>query len=337
MKITNETKVGALTTIAITLLIVGFNFLKGKSLFKSGNFIYAKYADTKGLMISNPVVINGLQVGSVYELQEKDKNIDTIIVAIKLNKELNIPANSIASISTNPLTSSSIVINLGDSKQLLARNDTVPTLDSPGMLGSLTERINPVFDQVKVTLGTLDSVMRNINTIFDPYTKNNMQDVVANANKTMSYLVNSSAQLNALLNAQTGDLAKSLKNVNTFTKTLSDNNGKVDQMLGNIETATGNFAKADIDGTVNQLRGTVERLNVAVSKMDSKEGSLGLLLNDRQLYSNLERTTRSLNTLMDDIRINPKRYVSISIFGGKAKAQPLTSPITMADTTVLQQ
>jgi len=337
MKITNETKVGALTTIAITLLIVGFNFLKGKSLFKSGNFIYAKYADTKGLMISNPVVINGLQVGSVYELQEKDKNIDTIIVAIKLNKELNIPANSVASINTNPLSSSSIVIEMGDSKQLLARNDTVPTLDSPGVLGNLTQRINPVFDQVKLTLSTLDSVMRNINTIFDPYTKNNMQDVVANANKTMAYLVNSSAQLNALLNAQTGDLAKSLKNVNTFTKTLSDNNGKVDHMLGNIETATGNFAKADIDGTVNQLRSTVERLNVAVSKMDSKEGSLGLLLNDRQLYSNLERTTRSLNTLMDDIRINPKRYVSISIFGGKSKGQPLTSPITVADTTVMQQ
>ena len=337
MKINNETKVGALTTIAITLLILGFNFLKGKSLFKSGNFIYAKYADTKGLMISNPVIINGLQVGSVYELQEKDKNIDTIIVAIKLNKELNIPDNSVASINTNPLSSASIEINLGDSKGLLKRNDTIPTLDSPGMLGNLQQRINPVFDQVKITLGTLDSVMRNINTIFDPYTKNNMQDVVANANKTMAYLVTSSAQLNALLNAQTGDLARSLKNVNTFTKNLSENGDRIDETLGNLQTATGNFAKADIDGTVNQLRSTVERLNAAVSKMDSKEGSLGLLLNDRQLYSNLERTTRSLNTLMDDIRINPKRYVSISIFGGKSKGQPLTSPITAADTSLLQQ
>ena len=74
MKITNETKVGALSAIAITLLILGFNFLKGKSIFKSGSFLYAKYADTKGLMISNPVVINGLQVGSVYELEEQDKN-----------------------------------------------------------------------------------------------------------------------------------------------------------------------------------------------------------------------------------------------------------------------
>ncbi len=334
MKINNETKVGALTAIAITLLIVGFNFLKGKSLFKSGNFIYAKYTDTKGLMISNPVSINGLQVGSVYELQEQDKNIDTIIVHIKLNKELNIPENSIATISQNPLSSSSIVINLGDSKTFLARNDTIKTLDSGGLLGTLTQKLNPVVDQVKYTLMTLDSVMRNVNTIFDPYTKNNMQEVIANANKTMAYLVSSSGQLNALLNSQTGDLAKSLNNVSTFTKTLADNNQKVDRMLSNLETSTNNFAKADIDGTINQLRGTVERLNVAVGKMDSKDGSLGLLLNDKQLYQNLENTTRSLNILMDDIRINPKRYVSISIFGGKSKGQPLTSPLTVKDTTV---
>ena len=104
-------------------------------------------------------------------------------------------------------------------------------------------------------------------------------------------------------------------------------------MMANIETATTNFSKADIDGTINQLRGTVERLNAAVEKIDSKDGSLGLLLNDKQVYKNLENTTRSLNILMDDIRINPKRYVSISVFGGKSKGQPLTSPLPVTDTS----
>jgi phospholipid/cholesterol/gamma-HCH transport system substrate-binding protein len=332
MKINNETKVGALTAIAITLLVLGFNFLKGKSLFKSGNFLYAKYANTKGLMISNPVMINGLQVGAVYELEEKDKNIDTIIVSIKLNKDLNIPDNSVATISSNPLGSSSIVIALGNSNKLLAKNDTLRTSNAPGLFGNIQEKLNPVVDQVRVTVQTLDSVMKNINTIFDPYTKNNMQEVVANANKTMAYLVVSAGHLNALLNSQTGDLAQSLDNVNKFTKTLADNNEKVDHMMSNIETATTNFSKADIEGTINQLRGTVERLNTAIGKIDSKDGSLGLLLNDKQIYTNLEKTTRSLNILMDDIRINPKRYVSISIFGGKAKGQPLTSPLPV-DTT----
>ena len=94
MKITNETKVGALTALAITLLILGFNFLKGKSLFKTGNFIYAKVKQTKGLMISNPVQINGLQVGSIYELEEANKNLDYIIIAIKMSKDVNIPVKS---------------------------------------------------------------------------------------------------------------------------------------------------------------------------------------------------------------------------------------------------
>ena len=333
MKITNETKVGALSAIAITLLILGFNFLKGKSIFKSGSFLYAKYADTKGLMISNPVVINGLQVGSVYELEEQDKNIDTIIVSIKLNRELNIPVNSLATVGNNPLTSSIITIELGDSKTFLKHDDTLLTSNMPGMLGNLTQRITPLVDRVTATVESLDSVLKNVNTIFDPYTKHNMQEVVANANKTMAYLVSSSASLNALLNNQTGVLSKSLNNVNSFTQTLARNNDKVDHMMANIETATTNFSKADIDGTINQLRGTVEKLNAAVEKIDSKDGSLGLLLNDKQLYNNLENTTRSLNILMDDIRINPKRYVSISIFGGKSKGQPLTSPLPVTDTS----
>ena len=137
------------------------------------------------------------------------------------------------------------------------------------MLGGLSQRITPLVERVTVTVQSLDSVLKNINTVFDPYTKNNMQEVVANANKTMAYLVTSSASLNALLNNQTGVLSKSLNNVNSFTQTLARNNDKVDHMMANIETATTNFSKADIDGTINKMRGTVERLNAAVEKMDS--------------------------------------------------------------------
>src|SRR3954466_5428119 len=165
MKINNETKVGALTALAITLLILGFNFLKGKSLFKTGNFIYAKVKQTKGLMVSNPVYINGLQIGSVYDLQEANKSIDTIIISIKLSKDVNIPVNSLASIKDNPLGSPSMAINMGDSKKYLKNHDTIPTFDNPGMLGSVTAKLTPVVDQVKYTLQTLDSVLRNVNSI----------------------------------------------------------------------------------------------------------------------------------------------------------------------------
>ncbi len=327
MKISNETKVGALTALAITFLILGFNFLKGKSLFKTGTFVYGKFKHTKGIKTSNPVYINGLQVGSVYELEETTKSIDTILIAIKLNKELNIPVNSLATINDSPLGAASIDISMGDSKKYIKNHDTIPTIDAPGVLGEITTKLTPVVDQIKVTVQTLDSVLRNVNSIFDPLTKNNVQDVVANTNRLTTSLLVSAAAFQKIMNDQNGALVKSMDNVNSFTRNLANNNDQINKTLGNLQTTTTNLSEADIKGTVASLQGSIEKLNAAVSKMDSKDGSIGLLLNDRQIYDNLANTTRSLNILMDDLRVNPKRYVSISVFGKKNTGNYLTKPL----------
>ncbi len=327
MKISNETKVGALTAIAITLLILGFNFLKGKTLFKTGNFIYAKYTDTKGIMVSNGVFINGFQVGSVYDIENADANLSTIVVAIKLKDKYNIPSNSVASIKENPLGNASITISLGDAPNFVKSGDTILTSSSAGLLGDVMNKLGPVGDQIKATVGSLDSVLKNINTIFDPATKNNLQDVIANINKTTASLVVSSASIQAMLNQQTGTIAASMNNVSSFTKNLSDNNDKITRMLGNVEKTTENLSKADIDGTVAQLKNSIETLNSILAKASSTEGSLGKLLNDKTLYDNLSNTVRSANILMDDLRIHPKRYVNISVFGKKDRTGPLMAPL----------
>jgi phospholipid/cholesterol/gamma-HCH transport system substrate-binding protein len=225
-------------------------------------------------------------------------------------------------------------IALGPGKEYLKSGDTVLTSDNPGTLADITQKVQPVVDQVKVTLGTMDSVMKNLNGIVDPATKNNLQSTVAYMNRAMASLVVSSAQLQQLLNTQSGALAKSLNNVNSFTSNLASNNGKLNNMLTNFETTSSNLTKADIQGTMTQLQGTVARLNASVEKLDSKEGSIGLLLNDKQLYNNITNTTRSVNTLLDDIRVNPKRYLTIgvSLFGAKSKAQPLMAPLPVTDT-----
>lgn len=334
MRISNETKVGALTTLGITLFILGFSFLKGKNIFRTGNYIFAKVKQSKGIMVSNPVYINGLQIGSVYELQETDKSVENIVIKIKLSKELNIPINSIASIKDNPLGSPSMDISMGNSKTYLVNKDTILTLDNPGMLAGITTKITPVVDQLKMTLSTLDSVLRNMNSIFDPGTKGNLRNVVSNINNMTVSLAVTSASLQKLMNEQSGAVYRSMNNVNEFTKNLAGNNEKINSTLTNLQTTTDRLAKADVDGAVNELKKTIETLHTAVQKIDSKDGSLGRLLNDNQLYDNLANTTRSLNVLMDDIRVNPKRYVSISIFGGKSKGQYLTSPLTVKDSTV---
>ncbi|MDE3235861.1 MAG: MCE family protein [Bacteroidota bacterium] len=327
MKISNETKVGALTAIAITMLILGFNFLKGRSLFKTGNFLYAKYPDAKGLMVSNPVYINGFQVGNVFDIENEDDNLKNIVVTIKLKTYYNIPSTSVATIKDNPLGSPSISISLGSDTKFLQTGDTLKTMADDGLLGNLANKIAPVSDQLKSTLHSLDSVLKNVNTIFDPNTKHNLQETIANINKTTASLTVSAAAIQAMLNEQSGSINQSMQNIQSITKNLANNNDKVTQTLSNIQTTSDHLSKADINGAVASLKEAVDQLNTTLTKVNSTNGSLGLLMNDKALYNNLNNTVRSANILMDDLRAHPKRYVSISVFGKKDKSGPLMAPL----------
>ncbi|RFM27100.1 MlaD family protein [Deminuibacter soli] len=326
MKVSNETKIGALTVIAVALLFLGFNFLKGKSLFKSGHFLYAKYADTKGLVSSNAVMINGYQAGTVNDIQTQNGDLQQIVVTIKLNEDYHIPVNSVASIASNPLGSPNVEIKLGNATTFLKAGDTVLTANNGGVLGELTNKVGPVADQLKATLSSLDTVLKNVNTVLDPATKGNLQSVIGNLSKATAGLVTASASLQTLLNNETGALSQSLNNVNSFTKNLADNNSKISGVMDNLEATTNHLSKADIDGVVNKLKASVDNLNNAMTKLNSTDGSMGALINDKTLYNNLNSTIRSLNTLMDDFRLHPKRYVSLSVFGKKDKSTPLAGP-----------
>ncbi|MEI6586528.1 MAG: MlaD family protein [Sediminibacterium sp.] len=328
MKVSNETKVGALTAIAITLFILGFNFLRGRTLFKTGHFIYAKYANTKGIMVSNPVYINGFQVGTVFEIENTDKNLSAILLTIKLKDYYNIPVNSSAVIKENALGTPSIEIRLGNSPKGMLTGDTIPTASDPGMIGELMNKLGPVSDQLKNTIQTLDVVLKNINTVFDPATKNNLQEVIGNMNKTTASLIGSAASIEKMLHQQSGAIAQSMDNVNSFTKNLSDNNEKVSRTLTNVEKTTDQLAKADITGSVAQMKLALEKLNTVMGKLETQDGSLGKLINDKALYTNLNNTVHSANILLDDLRMHPKRYVQVSVFGKKDKSGPLLAPLT---------
>ncbi|MFP5042543.1 MlaD family protein, partial [Parasediminibacterium sp. JCM 36343] len=331
MKISNETKVGALTAVAIALLILGFNFLKGKSLFKTGNYLFAKYSNTKGLMVSNGVFINGYKIGAVYEIENADPELKEMIVTIKLNDKYNIAKNAVASIKENPLGSPSIDIVMGNDTHFLSTGDTILTGENEGLLSGLGSKLAPVGDQLKTTMHSLDSVLNNINNLMDPNFKGNLQQSFANLNRLTASLAVSAAGLQVLLNAQTGALTQTMNNANSFTKNLADNNNKVTKMMSNLEKTTENFSKTDIDGTVASLKATIDKLNGIVDKVDNKEGTLGLFINDKTLYNNLTNTIRSANILVDDLKLHPKRYVSISVFGKKDNSKPLTAPLPLND------
>ena len=326
MKISNETKIGALTAIAIVFLVLGFNFLKGKTFFGDSHTLFAKYTNVQGLANSNPVMINGLQVGTVYSITT-DKNMKEILVNMTMTKDVNIPVNSVAIIKPSLLGITSVEITLGDAKEYIPMNDTISTKPSSGIFTDVLSKVDPVLYQVTKAVTSIDSIMMSINHILDPNAKNNIAATLENLNKTTANLIGASASLQILLNTQTGALAGTLNNLNSFTASLDKNSGKITNMVGNLDKTATNLSNLDLQQTLNTLNATIGDLKSTIGKLNTTTGTAGLLLNDTKLYNNLTATANKLNLLIDDLKTNPKRYINISVFGKKNTSTGLTVPL----------
>lgn len=326
MKINNETKIGILAVAGILALIFGFNFLKGKSLFKKEKYVYAVFEDIQGLGKSNPVVINGLQIGHIADM-DGGKLLKRIIVTVELTKDVLIPKNSLAVINPSLLGSVSLEIKLGNASDYLQTGDTLLTTLSGGAFDEALKMINPVLYEVRNAVKSLDSVLHIVTNVFDPSTKNNIRGVIENLNTVTASFTVSAASLQTLLNPRSGALAQSLNNVNAFTSNLLANNGKLNNVMSNAEKVSYNLANLNLQRTLNTLDSAANQLKSGIAKINSTQGSIGLLLNDTKLYDNLTSTSNKINILLDDIRVHPKRYLTISILPKKDKGNYITAPL----------
>jgi phospholipid/cholesterol/gamma-HCH transport system substrate-binding protein len=326
MKLNNETKIGLMAVLGIGILIIGFNFLKGKGLFTQENKIYAVYQDVQGLVKSNPVKINGLQVGRISDING-GRDLRKIVVTVSLNKEVDIPDNSLAVINPNLLGSPTMEIQLGTSHTYLKNGDTVLTSLSGGALDEAMKLINPVLYEVRNAVRSLDSVLTTITGVFDTRAKNNIKNILQNLDATTASFVVTSASLKKLMDSQNGAMSQSIENINKFTSNLNANNGRIDSIMENTKVFTQTLSKMDLKKMLDTLNVAISNFKTSAEKINSKEGSIGLLLNDKTLYNNLEATTNKINTLLDDIRVHPKRYVNFSVFGKKDKGNYLKEPL----------
>ncbi len=326
MKINNETKIGIMALVSIALLVIGFNFLKGTGLFKKETHIYARYQDVQGLVSSNPVMINGMQVGRIANL-DGGKDMKAITVTVSLTKDVNIPSNSLAVINPNLLGSPTMEIQLGDAHTYLKSGDTLLTTLSGGAFDEAMKLINPVLYEVRNAVKSLDSVLTTITGVFDTHTKNSIKSMLDNLNLASASFVVTSESLKKIMDTQNGALAKSLNNVNSFTANLNSNNNTLDSILDNTKKFSKNLSSVDLTKTLDTLNVAIKNFKQSSEKINSKDGSLGLLLNDKTLYNNLEATTNKISILLDDIRVHPRRYVNFSVFGKKDKGNYITAPL----------
>ena len=319
MKISNETKVGILSIVALTILIVGFNFLKGKDVFNRSDKIYAVFNDLGTLEKSNEVKINGLPIGTVYDKEEKDKNVSAIVVTINLTRNINIPKNSVAFISSSLVGSSFIVIERGDSPEMMEIGDTLATRTETGILGDVKAQLNPTLAKVRDVLDSLQTTLSGVNGMLSAENKGHLKQTLTNLN-------NASSALNGLLDNQTSALAKTLNNAQAISESLKNNTGDITATIGNAKKASAKLSALELQPTIDSLNTMIAQLKTTAAKLSSKESTLGALINDKTLYNKLNDAILSAEILMDDLRTHPKRYVNLSIFGKKDKSGPLTSP-----------
>jgi phospholipid/cholesterol/gamma-HCH transport system substrate-binding protein len=320
MKVSNETKVGALTAVAITVLILGFNFLKGKNLTKTSDTLYAVFPDVEGLAVASPVYANGLQIGRITDLEAHDEKLSGILVTLTLSESIRIPTTSYATMSKSLLGSASIKIILGSGEKIIQDGDTIRVQMTPDLLEDVKNAVTPAMEKINKTLGSLEEVIHKLDATIDPRMQNNLQSMIQNLNA-------SSASLRNLLDPQQGKLAQTLENTRSITANIAGNNSTIDSSLNNIKELTHKIAALDLEQTIASIKQTLDQLEKTLSNVNNKEGTIGALLQERNLYEEIRQTNRSLNTLLDDLKTNPKRYVSISVFGKKDKSTPLAKPL----------
>lgn len=324
MKISNETKVGILAAAGIALLILGFNFLKGNSLFSSKKKIYAVYTQVNGLQPSNPVQVNGLIVGNVTGLEVMDQRAGRILVTLSISKKIEIPSNSVARISSDLLGSKKVELDFGDANQFLKNGDTIYAAVDGSITDALKEQLNPLVTKLEGTLGQVDSLLITVNSVFDTTAKTDLRSAIHHLNGTLGHLSTATNSLNGML-ANNGAVNGTFKNLEAVTANLKNNNEKITGILDNADKTMSTLANGELDHTLKSLEEMSNNLNATIAKLNSTDGTAGLLLNDKKVYNNLQVTLGSLNKLLEDLRYNPKRYVHFSLFGKKAKIQPIPS------------
>ncbi len=313
LKINNEAKIGILVIIAVAALIFGLRMLQGKSLFNNGTDLYALYDDASGLQTSAPILLKGVAIGRVKDIQITDQQ--KIKVTIHLNEGVNIPVGSIAEMQSPSMLSSdkviSIVFPANSSTNYLKDGANIEGKMQGGLVDELKGGLNPIMANVNGTVQNIDSVVLSVNNIMNFQTQQSLRNTIQNLDKAIADL----STLAHALSQQSGQISGIMKSVNGFADNLNQNNPKITNILTNAETATNSLTGPEIKETLKSLQEAADKLNATINNINSTDGSLGLLMRDRALYDNINKMSKSLDELMIDLKNHPGRYINVSVFG----------------------
>lgn len=312
LKISREIKTAVLVIASILLFIWGYSFLKGKDLLTSYKTFYVQYDNVEGLVNSAPVTINGLTVGKVSDIQflgDKGK----IQVSLQIKSDFPFSKSSIASIYEPGLIGGKQIMitpNYSD-KSIAMSGATLKSDVKPGLTSLVAERLTPLQEKVEKMVVSADVLLKNVNSILDAKTKQSLKSSIVSLDSTLI------------------EFKKASKSVNLM---LAENKDKINSSLTNIDKTSANFskisdslAKVNIAQTVKNLEKTLASIDKIMADVQSGKGTLGKLAKDETMYNSFAKTSKELELLLQDLRLNPTRYINVSLFGKKNK--PYKAPV----------
>ncbi len=341
MKISNELKVGLLALVAIAVLVVGYNFLKGKNLFETRKSFTAEYERVDGLLVGNPVQVQGFNVGIVDDIRyltEKNR----ILVTMLVDDEIQVPANADAAI-----VSSGLMGDMAVRLDLKAKPGMSGFAESGDVLNGVVERsitetltveLVPIKQKMEELFGTLDTLL---NVVRVNLSSERIDNIMGSVDKSMTSisaisrnLESATSGIDGVVDSEVAKIHSILQDISSITSNLESNNSEINKAVKNASKITEDIANSDLKGTMDGLKSTmasaqesIAGLSKMLASVEEGNGTLGKAMKDDGVYDNLEKSLADLDKLLIDMRENPKRYVSFSVFSRKDKKSKGEQPI----------
>lgn len=290
-------KIGVTAIFALVLLVVGINFLKGINLFKSSNSYFAVYTDVTGLTVSSPVVTNGFKVGQVSEIKYLYENPGNIQVEITLDGNLKLPVGTIAELGSDLLGTASITLKMAQGTDYIPHGATLESSRAAGLLDNVSGDLLPGITSM---MSKIDSMLVSVNTLVnDP---------------ALLAAIQSLDDITKNINAVSSNLSKASKNLPGVIDNASVLVNNLNSVTANLDSITAEINQLPLNETMSNIKTITNDLQHVTAQLKSNDSSLGMLVNDPQLYNNLNNAVASLDSLLTDIKRQPKRYINVSVF-----------------------
>tara|TARA_Y100001933_G_scaffold133558_1_gene132986 strand:- start:4 stop:930 length:927 start_codon:yes stop_codon:yes gene_type:complete len=304
-----EIRTGIIAIFTIVVLIYGINYLKGLNILDKNRIFHAKYDNIDGLLKGSVISLNGFNVGIVSNISLQSDN--SLLVSVKINEDFNVPVNSILKISNQDLMGTKgISVILGNSDLLAKNNDTLIAEIENSLQDEVNKQILPLKNKAEGLISSVDSLMVIFTSVLNTDARKNLASSFKNLDETFILMSESMKELNKLVVTNEKNISNSIKNFESITGNISDNNESIENILKKMSSISDSVSSKDIGDIIKNLNNITKKISVG-------QGNLGLLNSDDQLYRNIEKTTNDISILVEEIKKDPKKYFNFSVLGNR--------------------